>query len=120
VAERIGAGARGLASLKKTSVELRTLLAPHVASEEEVLSPTHLANMIPERELASTVGAIATSNFSSGLAMASFLATSLEPAEQKALFGDAPWIFRRFVLGVVGARKMRPYRSIVHTPSIAV
>jgi hypothetical protein len=120
VGERIGTGEKDMTTLRKTSTDLQALLAPHVASEEEVLSPTHLPNMIPERELARAISSVARSNASNGIAMAAFLATSLEHDEQKDLFGDAPWIFRRFVLGVIGARKMRPYHSIVHTPSIAL
>jgi hypothetical protein len=115
-----GGGGDALALLGKRSAELKALLTPHVASEEAVLSSSHLPEMISERELGETTDAIARANRSHAIAMASFLASSLEPDEQKALLGEAPWIFRKFFLGVLGARRMRRYRSLVHTPTLAV
>jgi hemerythrin superfamily protein len=119
-AQRIGASPGPISMLAKTSRELKALLTPHVASEEDVLSPAHLPEMIPEKELAATIAAIGRANASRAIAMASFLATSLEPDEQRALLGDAPWIVRKVILGFIGERRMRRFRSIVHSPSIAV
>jgi hemerythrin-like domain-containing protein len=119
-ARRLRDSGHALSALGRTSRELKDLLVPHVASEEQVLSPAHLPEMIPEQELAATTGAIARANRSNAIAMASFLASSLEPGEQKALLGDTPWIFRKFLLGFLGARRMRRYRSLVHAPSIAL
>jgi hemerythrin superfamily protein len=121
VAEEIGRlGDRGGTALQRLSRELRDLLTPHVASEEDVMTPTHLAEMVPAAEFARVMDDIQKANRSRGLAMASFLATSLEPDEQRALLGEAPWIFRKVILPYVGARKMRRFRDYVQTPSIAL
>lgn len=108
-----------LAELGARSQALVAVLEPHVRDEESVLTAGHLAEMIPERELADTLGQIAKANRPRALAMASFLATSLEPAEQHALMGDAPWVFRKVLLPIVGRRKMRRFRGLVHTNEIA-
>lgn len=108
-----------LAALGRCSQALRDLLGPHTHDEETVLSAGHLPEMIPERELAMTLRDIEKANRSRALAMASFLASSLEPAEQHALMGEAPWLFRRVILPWVGARKMKPFRDLVHTQEIA-
>jgi hemerythrin superfamily protein len=108
-----------LARIATVSRELRDLLAPHVGSEEAVMTPAHLAEMVPAQEFAQVMDGIQKANRSRGLAMASFLATSLEPSEQHALLGEAPWIFRKVLLPYVGARKMRRFRDYVQTPSIA-
>src|SRR5262245_16153475 len=46
---------RSLRALSRVSKSLRDVLAPHVASEEAILTPQHLAEMIPEQELEATV-----------------------------------------------------------------
>jgi hypothetical protein len=120
LASRLSRGGDALTLLGRRSRDLKDILVPHVASEEDVLSPAHLPEMVPETELAATIDAIARANRANAIAMASFLASSLDPLEQKALLGDAPWIFRKLILGVLGARRMRRYRSIVHSRSIAV
>jgi len=116
VASRLD-GAQSLRDLARISTALRDALAPHVASEEEILTPEHLAEMIPARELEATVRATGRANRSHAIDMASFLAESLDPAEQKLLFGEAPWIFRK-ILGLVGPRRMRKFRPLVRTPAI--
>lgn len=108
-----------LAALGRCSQALRDVLGPHTHDEEAVLTAGHLPEMIPERELAAALQNIQKANRSRALAMASFLASSLEPAEQHALMGEAPWLFRRVILPWVGARKMKPFRDLVHTQEIA-
>ena len=68
-----------------------------------MMSLAHLPEVILETELAATIDAIARASRAIAIAMASFLASSIEPPEQKALLGDAPWIFWKFILGVLGA-----------------
>jgi hypothetical protein len=46
--------------------------------------------------------------------------TAYDADEQKAHLGDTPWIFRKLLLGVVGARRMKRFRPFVHTPSISL
>jgi hemerythrin-like domain-containing protein len=120
IAERLPRRRSDLKELGRASRVLRELLAPHTASEEEVLSATHLPEMISERELKATTSSIARANRSRALSMASFLASSLQPSEQRALLGEAPWFFRKLFLGVIGARRMRRFQSFVQTSSIAV
>jgi hypothetical protein len=76
--------------------------------------------MVSEQDLEIVTRAIGRANRSRAIAMASFLASSLDPAEQKALLGHTPWIFRKVLLGLVGARQMRRFRSFVRTQSIAI
>lgn len=99
--------------LAACSRELLAVLQPHAGSEEEILTTQHLAEMIPERELATAVDEIAKANRSRALRMASFLSTSLGDDEQRELFGQAPWLFRRVLLPL-SARRMRRYHGIVH------
>lgn len=108
-----------LAAVGRCSQALRDVLGPHTCDEEAVMTAGHLAEMIPERELAAMMHDVEKANRPRALALASFLATSLEPAEQHALMGEAPWLFRKVVLPLVGARKMRPFRDLVHTREIA-
>src|SRR3569623_2178807 len=100
-----------LAALGRCSQALRDVLGPHTRDEEAVLTAAHLPEVIPERALAVTLQDIQKATRSRALAMASFLASSLEPAEQHALMGEAPWLFRRVILPWVGARKMSPVRA---------
>lgn len=120
VAGSLAGGGEALHGLARTSRALRDLLVPHLAAEEEILTPAHLPEMIPAEELSAATEAIGRANRSSGVAMASFLACSLDPAEQRALFGETPWLFRKLVLGFLGERRMRRFRAFVHTQSIAV
>ena len=120
IAERLPQRRSQLKELGRASRVLRELLGPHTTSEEEILSATHLPEMLPERELKATIDAIARANRARAIAMASFLASSLQPGEQHALLGEAPWIFRKLFLGVIGARRMRRFRALVQTPSISV
>jgi len=109
-----------LPELGRLARELGAVLAPHTGDEEQVMSPLHLAEMIPERDLVAVLDETQKANRPRALALASFLATSLEPAEQRALMGDAPWLFRKVLLPLVGGRKMKRFRDLVHTPEISL
>jgi hypothetical protein len=120
-AELRRAGAAGTVDrLAAHSRELSALLAPHAADEEAVLSAAHLAEMLPASELGALMQAMEKANRSRALAMAGFLATSLEPAEQRALMGGAPWLFRKVLLPLVGVRRMRRFGTLVHTPEVSL
>jgi hemerythrin-like domain-containing protein len=119
VATRLEADGDAFRRLAHTSRALQDLLRPHLRSEEELLTATHLPEMISEKVLAATMGELGRANRADALGMASFLAASLTEPEQQALFGAAPWIFRK-LLGVVGARSMRRFRALVQTPTIAL
>lgn len=99
--------------LATCSRELLAVLQPHAASEEEILTTQHLAEMIPAPDLAAAVDEIAKANRSRALRMASFLASSLDAAERRELFGEAPWLFRRVLLPL-SERRMRRFHAIVH------
>lgn len=99
-------------ALVARSRDLLAVLEPHVGDEEATLTPQHLAEMIPERELAAATDEVAKANRSRALAMAGFLTASLEPKEQAQLFGNAPWLFRRVLLPI-SKRRMRRFHDIV-------
>jgi hypothetical protein len=81
--------------------------------------PAPLADMLPADELAAMMAAVQKANRARAIAMASFLATSLEPQEQRTLLGDAPWMFRKVLLPL-GVRRMRRFGELVHTREIAL
>lgn len=112
------AGSVALAELAARSRDLLAVLQPHVESEEAVLTAEHLAEMIPAPALAAAVEEVARANRARALTMASFFASSLEPAEQQAMFGDAPWLFRRVLLPI-SRRRMRRFDDIVRTGGVA-
>lgn len=109
---------RDLRELAARSRDLLAVLQPHVESEEAVLGTGRLAQMIPAPALAAAVNEVARANRSRALAMAGFLAGSLEPAERQALFADAPWLFRRLLLPIA-RRRMRRFDDIVHAGGAA-
>lgn len=110
------ADARDRGALARVSADLRALLAPHVADEEAVLTPDHLREMLPEPELAGVMAAAARANRRHALAMASFLAHSLDRDEQRQLFGATPWLFRRVLLGAIGERRFARFRPYAYAP----
>lgn len=116
---RAAATGGDLALLGARSNDLLALLTPHAGDEEAVLAPAHLAEMLLAPELGAMMGALQKANRPRALAMASFLATSLDPAEQRALMGDAPWVFRKVLLPL-RARRMRRFHGLVHTAEIAL
>jgi len=83
-------GESKLRELARVSSALRDALAPHVASEEEVLTPKHLAEMIPARELEVTVRSIGRANRANALDMASFFAESLDPLRAEGRIQRGP------------------------------
>jgi iron-sulfur cluster repair protein YtfE (RIC family) len=96
-----------LDDVQRRASELTQLLTPHLEAEEGVLTPDRLREMIPEKELASAQLAIPRSQRTHALRMAQFFVHSLQPAEQRELLGDTPWIFRKLVLGTLGAGRTR-------------
>jgi hypothetical protein len=116
---RRDASAGDIAQLGAHSRELHALLVPHAADEEATLAPAHMAEMLPAPEMAAMMTAMEKANRARAIAMASFLATSLEPHEQRTLLGAAPWMFRKVLLPL-GARRMRRFGELVHTREIAL
>lgn len=104
---------RALERLQQRAAELKELLTPHLRQEEEVLTPQHLQEMIPERELAQAQLAIPRSQGVKAVSMANFFVHSLKPGEQRALLGDTPWFFRKIVLGTLGARRARRFGNLM-------
>ncbi|PTL85695.1 hemerythrin domain-containing protein [Vitiosangium sp. GDMCC 1.1324] len=104
----------------RRSLELKEFLRPHLRAEEEILEPRHLAEMLPEVELAQVSRASARANRSRGLRMAMFLVHSLDADEQTALFGEQPWFFRKLLVGIIGRRRMVRFRPLVYAPEIAL
>jgi hemerythrin-like domain-containing protein len=110
----------GLAELRTISIDLKELLVPHLSSEEEMLTGENLRAMIPEQELENEQRAIGKKMGLRGLQMGAFLAHSLAPHEQQAVFGEAPWFVRKLLLGFVGARRMVRFRPFVFEPSLTL
>jgi hypothetical protein len=115
-----GAPRRGFTELRRASVDLRALLVPHLSSEEEMLTGEHLRAMIPEPELDDQQRAIGKKMGLRGLSVGAFFAHSLAPDEQRAVFGEAPWVVRKVLLGFVGERRMVRFRPFVFEPSLAL
>lgn len=113
-------GASALGDLRSVSLDLQARLAPHFASEEEILSSQHLPEMIPAAALEEVKNASARKNRSQALALATFFVHSLAPEEQRALMGDTPWLFRKVALGLFGERRMARFRPFVHTATVAL
>jgi hypothetical protein len=113
-------GGPALERVRRTSSELQALLRPHLESEERLLTPGHLAEMIPEKELERAQLAIPKSQGASALRMAQFFVHSLEPDEQRALLGETPWFFRRIVLRGLGAGKVRRFGALMPEPEVRV
>jgi hemerythrin-like domain-containing protein len=109
-----------LRELGRLSAELKEILVPHLASEEALLTPTHLPEMISAQELEATQQEIAKKERSRALRMAGFLVHSLEPTEQRALLGETPWFFRKLLLKRVAERKMVRFRPFVYERSLAL
>jgi hypothetical protein len=109
-----------LAELRTVSLSLKELFVPHFASEEAVLTPKHLPEMIAKRELEAAQQQIAQKERARALRMAGFLVHSLEPHEQCELLGDAPWLFRKVLLKLVAERKMARFRPFVYQKSLAL
>lgn len=108
---RAAAGAN-LTGIRRGAADVRALLGPHMESEETILSPRNLAGMISEEDLRRAQESLVRRANGDRLAMAYFLAHSLLPEEQRAIFGDAPWFFRRVILPRAGRtrfRAMEPY-----------
>jgi hypothetical protein len=110
----------GLAELRRISLDLKGLLASHISSEELALSGEHLSAMIPEQELASAQRAIGKKVGTRGLQMGAFLAHSLTPPEQAALFGETSWVVRKLLLGLFGERRMARFRPFLFEPSLTL
>ena len=102
--------------LRQRCTELRRVLEPHLLDEEAVLNAIHLPEVISERELAAAQRAVRGEK-EAGPLMVAFLARSLSPEEREAVFGDAPWVFRRIILPQVSRLRMRTYEPFVLHPA---
>ncbi len=120
-ARQLGEGSMGaLRVLRDRSAELAALLAPHLAAEEEVLTPEHLPEMISEHELERAELAIPRAQGAGALRSATFLVHSLEPVEQRELLGETPWVFRKVVLSWLGKPTVWRYRALMPSPDVAL
>ena len=115
-----GGGARALESAQRLAGELKQSLLPHLQAEEEVLTPAHLREMIPENELERAQRSIPRSQGIDAVRMAQFFVHSLEPSEQRALLGETPWFFRKLVLKVLGARLTRRFGGLMPVREVYV
>jgi len=112
-------GERGpLGEIRRLSQDLEALLAPHLAAEEEVLTPGHLAEMVPARAIAE-IDRQGRTLFGSERGIPLFFAHSLQPNEQKQVFRAAPWIFRRVIFPLMDRRGFSRFRPFALSPALA-
>lgn len=111
---------RALEELQRFAHELKHQLTPHLEAEEDVLTPEHLREMIPEPELERAQLAIPRSQGVGAVRMAQFFVHSLEPSEQRALLGETPWVFRKLVLHALGAPRTRRLGDLMPVRELAV
>jgi hypothetical protein len=104
-----------LPALQKCASDLKAVLAPHLADEEAVLTPEHLAELLPEKELERAQLEIPKAAGASALRSAQFLVHSLEPAEQRQLLGDTPWVFRKVLLDWLGKPRVWRYGPLMQS-----
>jgi hemerythrin-like domain-containing protein len=117
-AARLHDSESALPALRSCSAELQALLAPHLAEEEAVLTPEHLAELIPEKELERAQLEIPKSQGASALQSAQFLVHSLEPAEQRELLGETPWLFRKVLLDWFGKPRVWRYGPLMQSAAV--
>jgi len=112
-------GERGpLLEIRRLSQKLEALLAPHLAAEEEVLTPGHLAEMAPASAIAD-IDRLGRKLFGGERGIPLFFAHSLQPDEQKQVFGAAPWIFRRVIFPLMDRRGFSRFRPLSLSPALA-
>jgi hypothetical protein len=120
---RTGGGIRdgrgsALIEIRRLSQDLDVLLAPHLAAEEEVLTPGHLAEMVPASAIAD-IDRQGRKLFGSERGIPLFFAHSLQPDEQKQVFHAAPWIFRRVIFPLMDRRGFSRFRPLALSPALA-
>jgi len=113
------AGRAKLPLIRSLSIELAELLRPHLASEEEIIVAERLREMVPARAIAGA-GRRAGRLAESPARMAAFYAHSLSGEEQRQVFGEAPWFFRKVILPRVDRRLYRRASSVALAPAVEV
>jgi len=101
----------------QSSKELETLLAPHLASEEELFKPAHLAEIVPAKAIVD-IERQSRRLFGADRDIPLFFAHSLDAKEQKQVFASAPWIFRRVIFPLMDRRAFPRFRPFAISPVI--
>jgi hypothetical protein len=112
-------GRAGLREVREVSLELAQLLQPHLASEEELLTPGHLAEMIPPHAVGE-MDREARRLFGRARTIPLFFAHSLQADEQKQVFSTAPWIFRKVIFPMMDRRAFSRFVPFAISPSLQV
>jgi hypothetical protein len=119
-AQNLRGGSRaGLAEVASRSRDLNELLRPHLAAEEQLFTPEHLAEIIPP-EAVGEIDRAARSRFSRVREVPLFFAHSLAPEEQKQVFAAAPWIFRRVIFPMMDRRAFPRFTPFTVSPVLQV
>jgi hypothetical protein len=105
------------ADVVRASRELETLLAPHLASEEELFTPAHLAEIVPAKAIGE-IDREARRLFSHERDIPLFFAHSLQAKEQKQVFAAAPWIFRRVIFPLMDRRAFPRFKPFAISPQL--
>lgn len=113
------AGRAKLSLIRSLSLELAERLRPHLASEEELINADRLREMVPARAIAGA-GRRATLFAESPARMAAFYAHSLRADEQRQVFGEAPWFFRKVILPRVDRGLYRRGSSVALSAAVEV
>jgi hemerythrin-like domain-containing protein len=113
------AGRAKIPLVRRLSLELVELLRPHLAYEEELINAERLREMVSARAIA-RAGRRAARFADSPARMAAFYAHSLHAEEQRQVFGEAPWFFRKVILPRVDRRLYRRASSVALAPAVEV
>ena len=110
-------GQQARLDVARASRELETLLTPHLASEEELFTPTHLAEIVPAKAIGE-IDREARRLFGRDRDIPLFFAHSLQANEQKQVFAAAPWIFRRIIFPLMDRRAFTRFKPFAISPAL--
>jgi hemerythrin superfamily protein len=112
-------GRSALPEVGRASRELGLLLRPHLTAEEELISPSHLEEMVPARAIAEIERA-SRQLFGRVREIPLFFAHSLNEDEQRQVFGATPWIFRKVIFPLMDRRAgFLRFSPFVVSPSLS-
>ena len=111
---------RSLARTAATARSLEVLLLPHLASEEEALTPEHLAAMIEPGGLREAEDRMLEHDKKGGAALLMLYVHSLSSDEQQVLLGSESWFFRRVLVKGVWRSSFSRFVPFVFNPAVAL
>jgi len=114
-----GRGKRVLPQLAQEMVDLNAMLWPHLETEEGILTPEHLEEMIDEATLDRMLKALAARERARGGPMLlMLLATSMTDGERQVFFAEIPWFVRKVLVRHVWRRAFRTFLPFSVQPDL--